>query len=67
MEQSLLIVDDDVPFRNRLAYSMEKKGFVVEVFSKATEAKERLKEKLKMAIMKKSKALKKLILLTIYI
>ena len=45
MEKQLIIIDDDVPFRNRLAYSMEKKGFIVEVFSKATEAKERLKEK----------------------
>ena len=39
MEQSLLIVDDDVPFRNRLAYSMEKKGFIVEIFGLAEEAK----------------------------
>ena len=45
MEQSLLIVDDDVPFRNRLAYSMEKKGFIVKVFGSAEEAKRCLKEK----------------------
>ena len=45
MEQSLLIVDDDVPFRNRLAYSMEKKGFIVEIFGLAEEAKRCLKEK----------------------
>ena len=28
-DKSLLIVDDDNPFRNRLARSMEKKGFIV--------------------------------------
>ena len=28
-DKSLLIVDDDNPFRNRLAHSMEKKGFKV--------------------------------------
>ena len=44
MEKTLIIVDDDIPFRNRLAYSMEKKGFVVEAFSSATEAKKCLKE-----------------------
>ena len=30
MEKTLIIIDDDIPFRNRLAYSMGKKGFVVE-------------------------------------
>ena len=45
MEQNLLIVDDDVLFRNRLAYSMEKKGFIVEAFGLAEEAKKCLKEK----------------------
>ena len=29
MDQNLIIIDDDIPFRNRLAYSMEKKGFEV--------------------------------------
>jgi two-component system response regulator RegA len=28
-DKSLLIVDDDAPFRNRLARAMEKKGFIV--------------------------------------
>ena len=45
MEKTLIIIDDDIPFRNRLAYSMEKRGFVVESCSSATEAKKCLKEK----------------------
>ena len=45
MQKTLLIIDDDIPFRNRLAYSMEKKGFAVEACSSATEAKKSLKEK----------------------
>ena len=44
MDKKLIIIEDDLPFRNRLAYSMEKKGFSVEVFSKITEAKQSLKE-----------------------
>ena len=28
----LIIIDDDLPFRDRLARSMEKKGFNVEAF-----------------------------------
>ena len=32
-DKSLLIVDDDTPFRERLTRSMEKKGFFVENFS----------------------------------
>ena len=28
-DKSLLIVDDDTPFRDRLARAMEKKGFIV--------------------------------------
>ena len=28
-DKSLLIVDDDTPFRERLSRAMEKKGFVV--------------------------------------
>ena len=30
MSMKLLIVDDDLPFRERLSRSMEKKGFEVE-------------------------------------
>ena len=45
MDKKLIIIEDDLPFRNRLAYSMEKKGFSVEVFSKIAEAKQSLKEK----------------------
>ena len=44
MDKKLIIIEDDLPFRNRLAYSMEKKGFSVEVFSKISEAKQSLKE-----------------------
>ena len=33
MIKKLVIVDDDTPFRERLARSMEKKGFSVETFS----------------------------------
>ena len=33
MNKNLLIVDDDLPFRDRLSKSMEKKGFIVESFS----------------------------------
>ena len=33
MTKKLLIIDDDTPFRERLARSMEKKGFIVETFS----------------------------------
>ena len=45
MEKKLIIIDDDLPFRNRLAYSMEKKGFVVDAYSKIAEAKEYIGEK----------------------
>ena len=45
MEKTLIIIDDDIPFRNRLAYSMEKKGFVVDAYSKIAEAKEFIGEK----------------------
>ena len=45
MEQNLIIIDDDTPFRDRLAYSMKKKGFIVEAFGSAVKAKERLKKK----------------------
>ena len=33
MNNKLLIVDDDTPFRERLSKSMEKKGFIIETFS----------------------------------
>ena len=45
MKNELIIIDDDLPFRNRLAYSMEKKGFVVDAYSKIAEAKEYIGEK----------------------
>jgi len=45
MQQNLIIIDDDIPFRDRLCRSMEKKGFIVEAFSAVNKAKERLKEK----------------------
>ena len=38
--RSLLIVDDDVTFRTRLARAMEQRGFVVEVAGSVGEAKE---------------------------
>ena len=44
MEQKLIIIDDDILFKNRLANSMQKKGFIVESYSTSKEAKERLKE-----------------------
>ena len=45
MINQLIIVDDDSPFRERLARSMEKKGFEVEAFSNAKEAKTRIANK----------------------
>jgi two-component system response regulator RegA len=45
MEQSLIIIDDDVPFRDRLTRLMGKKGFTVEALGSENEAKKRLKEK----------------------
>ena len=42
---SLIIIDDDTPFRERLSRSMEKKGFEVESYGKAKEAKIRLIDK----------------------
>ena len=38
-------IDDDIPFRDRLARSMEKKGFVVETIGSVKEAKEHLQKK----------------------
>ena len=46
MNKTLLIVDDDLPFRDRLSKSMEKKGFLVESFSNAKETSLRIKEKI---------------------
>ena len=45
MNKDLLIVDDDLPFRDRLSKSMEKKGFVVESFSNSKSSLQRIKEK----------------------
>jgi len=45
MNKELLIVDDDVSFRNRLSKSMEKKGFLVESFSSSSQTKLRIEEK----------------------
>ena len=44
-EKSLIIIDDDTPFRERLTRSMEKKGFIVEAFGLAKQAIMRIKEK----------------------
>ena len=45
MDNSLIIIDDDTLFRDRLTRSMEKKGFKVEIFGEAKKAISRLKEK----------------------
>ena len=45
MNNELLIVDDDLPFRDRLSKSMEKKGFVVESYSDSKSTLQRIKEK----------------------
>ena len=45
MNKDLLIVDDDLPFKDRLSKSMEKKGFVVESFSNSKSSLQRIKEK----------------------
>ena len=42
---SLIIIDDDTPFRERLSRSMEKKGFKVESYGAVEKAQRRLKEK----------------------
>ena len=44
--KELMIVDDDLPFRERLSQSMAKKGFTVETFSSAHQVKERINNKL---------------------
>ena len=45
MNNNLLIVDDDISFKDRLTKSMEKKGFVVESFSDLKTTSVRIKEK----------------------
>jgi len=45
MNKTLIIVDDDLPFRDRLSKSMEKRGFDVESFSSAKSSSDRIKEK----------------------
>ena len=45
MNKTLLIVDDDLPFRDRLTKSMEKKGFIVESFSNSKSTSVRINEK----------------------
>ena len=45
MTNNLIIVDDDLPFRERLSRSMEKKGFVVESFSNFKESSKRINSK----------------------
>ena len=37
MNKQLLIVDDDLPFRERLSRSMEKKGFIVNSFANSAD------------------------------
>ena len=46
MNKELLIVDDDLPFRDRLSRSMEKKGFSVESYSDSKSTLKRIKEKI---------------------
>tara|TARA_Y100000590_G_scaffold117197_1_gene133946 strand:+ start:456 stop:983 length:528 start_codon:yes stop_codon:yes gene_type:complete len=45
MGNELIIIDDDHLFRERLARSMEKKGFTVESFGTSLESIKRIKEK----------------------
>ncbi len=45
MKKELLIVDDDLPFRERLSRSMKKKDFIVESFPSFSESLKRIKEK----------------------
>ncbi len=45
MTNNLIIVDDDLPFRERLSRSMEKKGFVVESFSNFKDSSNRITSK----------------------
>ena len=45
MRNNLIIVDDDLPFRERLSRSMRKKGFNVESFGNMKKSIERINEK----------------------
>ncbi len=45
MTKELMIVDDDLPFRERLSRSMKKKDFIVESFPSFNESLKRIKEK----------------------
>ena len=45
MMYELIIIDDDLPFRERLSRSMEKKGFKVESFGNSKTSVERIKQK----------------------
>ena len=45
MNKQLMIVDDDLPFRERLSRSMKKKDFIVESFPSFNESLKRIKEK----------------------
>ena len=44
MNKKIMIVDDDLPFRERLSRSMEKKGFTVEAFSNYKDSMFRINE-----------------------
>tara|TARA_B100001123_G_scaffold90943_1_gene104627 strand:- start:1289 stop:1816 length:528 start_codon:yes stop_codon:yes gene_type:complete len=45
MNKELMIVDDDLPFRERLSRSMQKKDFIVESFPSCYESLKRIGEK----------------------
>tara|TARA_B100000029_G_scaffold417994_1_gene422875 strand:- start:1018 stop:1545 length:528 start_codon:yes stop_codon:yes gene_type:complete len=45
MNNDLIIIDDDLPFRDRLTRSMEKKGFNVEAFGNVKNSIKRINEK----------------------
>ena len=45
MNNDLIIIDDDLPFRDRLTRSMEKKGFNVEAFANVKNSIKRINEK----------------------
>ncbi len=45
MNKELMIVDDDLPFRERLSRSLEKKNFIVESFPNINDSLKRIKEK----------------------
>ena len=45
MNKELILIDDDLPFSNRLSKSMEKKGFNVESFNNINKSIERINKK----------------------